>query len=186
MREDEMRRIGNFDMDMVPSRRYLLKINVQTKDIIEYWSKCGLIANFGSSYLAMNCPNSKNISNSISFVLNELLENAVKYSYSSDNIIRVYLTKINNHIIMDVINLTNTDKFENLTKVLVELQDVEKANAAYFEKLTSSAGRQLDSGMGLLSIVNFFQGDISAQFREIPDNNLYETDIQVKINIEDL
>ncbi|MBN1410797.1 MAG: hypothetical protein JW969_08120 [Spirochaetales bacterium] len=181
-----MQNIGNFDNNLVSSGRYLLKINVKIKDIFDYWNKCGMIANFGSSYLAMNCPNNRNIANSISYVLNELLENAVKYSCSPDNIIEIYLAKTNNHIIMDVVNFINKKMYEPLNNALVNLQDSEKANTMYFKRLTTAAARNMDSGMGLLSIINFFQGEISARFRELPENDLYETEIQVKMNIEDL
>lgn len=177
--------IGNYDFEN-DLEDNILEICVKTKDIIQYWNKCGLISDFGSFYISMNYPDNKNISNSISFVLNELIENAVKYSLGGDNIIKIYLTKKNKQIIMDVINLINKNQFEILRKVFEDLEEPQMANKIYIERLGSLTDSQEDSGIGLLSIINFFKGKFSAKFQEVTNNTVFETDIQVKLDIEDL
>jgi len=176
--------VGNYFSDI--DNNYLININVQVNDIVKYWSKCGIIANFGSSYVSLNYPNFKNISNSISYILNELIENAIKYSFSKEDIMKIVIAIENNQVILEVKNTINKRQYELFFPIVENLQNFDDANDKYLKKIGQTSSNVNESGIGLLSIINFFKGQICVKFAENNKNNNFETFLQVKINIEDL
>ncbi len=183
---NDFNQIGNFNASLEEKKNYLIEIRIKASDIVKYWSKCGQISNFCSSYLSLNCPNCKHVSNSISFILNELLENAVKYSYSKDDAVKILLAIDTYYIIVEVNNVINRKQYEAFYPIIRDIQNTNHANQKYFEKLGAVSRSQEESGVGLLSIINFFKGRISARFVEDNEMKNVETFIQVKINIKDL
>lgn len=178
--------VGNYNTSIEKKDNYLIEMKIKVSDILKFWSKCGQISNFCSSYLSLNCPNCKHVSNSISFVLNELLENAVKYSQSKDEDVRILLAIDAFNIIVEVNNVINKRQFEIFFPIVNEMQNMKEANTKYFEKLGSISKNQEESGIGLLSIINFFKGRISARFVENFKMKNVDAFIQVKINMKDL
>jgi hypothetical protein len=178
--------IGSYDESVTFENDSIFEMRVKAGDIAMFWTKCGLIANFGSSYLSLNYPNFKNISNSISFIVNELLENAVKYSYSEEDTIDIRINGKNSQIIVDVMNTIDSNQYAIFSPILREIQDTDHANAKYIERFRTMAENQSDSGIGLLSIINFFKSRITAKFSDGKTGALYTVFVQAAINIEDL
>jgi hypothetical protein len=178
--------IGEYDEGAALAGSSILALKVKAGDIAAYWTKCGLIANFGSSYLSLNYPRYKNISNSISFIVNELLENAVKFSSSQDDIIRVRIACDHARVVVDVRNTIDSKQYAVFSLILEGIQDSGRANTQYLERFNSSSRGRMDSGIGLLSIINFFKSRIAAKFSRLANGPLFEAYVQAAINIENL
>jgi len=179
--------IGNY-LDIREDKKALtLSFALPAMEVMNFWSRCGLIANFGSSYMAVACPSQKNIANSLSFILNELLENAVKYTRPKESILEFALLKQGDFITIDISNPISPDQIPALTEMAKHLIDVDYVNGAYIDLLTMSGKTSDKSGIGLLTIINYYQASLSFRIGGLakkPGCNMYS--IQAKINIEEL
>lgn len=164
-----------------------LFIRMPTEEIVHFWSRCGLIANFSSSYIALGCKTERNITNSLSFILNELLENSVKYSYAENELIEVNLLQKSGKIIMEVSNFITKDQFEKMSVEADEIINIKDISAKYIEKITSNAKNMNKSGLGLLSLINYYNVKISFRFIETDEiKHIYKLSVQIQANIEEL
>ncbi len=179
--------IGNY-LDICNDKKALtLSFALPAMEVMSFWSRCGLIANFGSSYMAVACPSQKNIANSLSFILNELLENAVKYTRPKESILEFALLKQGDFITIDISNPVSDDQIPALLEMAKHLIDVDYVNDAYIDLLTMSGKTSDKSGIGLLTIINYYQASLSFRIggpAENPSKKRYS--IQAKINIEEL
>ncbi|OHD22220.1 MAG: hypothetical protein A2Y38_18315 [Spirochaetes bacterium GWB1_59_5] len=179
--------IGNY-LDISDDKRALtLSFALPAIEVMNFWSRCGLIANFGSSYMAVACPSQKNIANSLSFILNELLENAVKYARPKESILEFALLKQGDFITIDITNPVFAEQVPPLIEMAKHLIDVDYVNGAYIDLLTMSGKASDKSGIGLLTIINYYQASLSFRIGAAARNNHQQMYcIQAKINIEEL
>ncbi len=179
--------IGN-NIDIQEDRRAInLSFSLPAMEVMSFWSRCGLIANFGASYMAVAHPSKKNIANSLSFILNELLENAVKYAYPRDSIIELVLLHHEDYILIDISNPINQDQVKSLSGMANNLIDLDWVNDTYIDLLTASGKSTEKSGIGLLTIINYYQADLSFRIG-VPagEGETPQFTIQAKMNIEEL
>lgn len=181
------RNIGKYLDINLDKKALKLSFSLPTLEVINFWSRCGLIANFGSSYLVVAHSSEKNIANSLSFIMNELLENAVKYAVPRDSILELSLLQKDGYIVIDIGNPIHSDRVESLIEMAQNLIDPDYVNAKYIDILTMNVKKGEKSGIGLLTIVNFYQASLSFRIGTPPgDNQCPKFYIQAKINIEEL
>jgi len=165
----------------------VLHVNVKAGEMHREWTKCGLISNFIASYVTLSCHSEKSILNSLSVILNELIENAVKYYFTnSDDTINILVSRKGDDVFLKVKNRTNAANYEILQEAARDLIDPDKANDKYFEKLRNIVPNQNSSGIGLLMIISFFKVQMSFQLQNIEGTELYDASVQVKIDIKEL
>lgn len=134
------------------------------------WSNYGLSADFLGDYFAAffpgdEVPDSKinrkeSVKATVSYIANELLENAVKYSDEITNLpISISLHLYEQAIIFQVINHAQAAAVEKYQQFIQELlhRDLEELYTQQLEQTALGAG---ESHMGLLTMMN----DYSAQF----------------------
>jgi len=167
-----------------------LSVRLPIGEIMDHWSRCGLLANFGASYLAVGCQTQKNIANSLSFILNELLENAAKYSNPKDGEIEIALLERDSTITIDIRNAIRDDQIPKLKELALKMIDQDYVNAKYIEVMMANASSrsQVKSGIGLLTIVSYFKSILS--FRIAADGSggsgVNLISVQVRIDAEEL
>lgn len=179
--------VGDY-RDLSTNRRAIkLAFSLPVMEVMNFWSRCGLIANFGASYMAVANPSKKNIANSLSFILNELIENAVKYASPRHSLIELSLLQEGHYFIIDVSNPVSEEQVGPLIGMAEHLIDSEYVNETYIDMLTSSGKSAEKSGIGLLTVINYYNTALS--FRIVHANSggtegFYE--IQARINLEEL
>lgn len=179
--------IGNYSDINNTNETVKLYLSLPSEEVDVYWSRCGLISNFSSSYIALACSTAKNITNSLSFIINELLENAVKYSFDKNKKIEVCLLQNRDTITVEVSNYISSSQTEKMTKKAKELIDVDYVNSRYLDIMTSNAKGESRSGIGMLTIINYYNVAMSFNFSSTDEtNSVYKLSIQVRINIKEL
>ncbi len=171
---------GDFIKDLPGSKEYLvIGFSPSSISLQQRWRNNGLSADFLADYLTTFFPGNNDDSNaaksqlelksSISYIANELLENAMKFNDNTSD----YPISIQLHLKSDRIILMVTNS--------VAPQEVDKFQA-YLEKLTTSnvedlLVRQLEknaldensnsSGLGYLTIMNDYMAKIGWRFETV-------------------
>jgi hypothetical protein len=174
--------IGNYANIHADRRAINLSFSLPVMEVMNFWSRCGLIANFGSSYMAVANPSRKNIANSLSFILNELIENAVKYAAPRDSVIDLSILQQDRFVIIEITNPIEPAQEAQLREMATNLIDADYVNSRYIDLLTASGKSSEKSGIGLLTIINYYRTELS--FRIGGPRSAYA--IQARINLEEL
>jgi hypothetical protein len=167
-------------------RAVKLSFSTPALEVVNCWNRCGLISNFGSSYMAVDFPSKKNIANSLSFILNELIENAVKYSLPQDCVLEFCLMQEKDRIRMSVTNPVSAENVPRLIEMAKHLIDRDWVNSTYIELLTASGKSAEKSGIGLLTIINYYQAKLSFRIgSDLPGGQALFS-IQAEMDVEEL
>jgi hypothetical protein len=179
--------IGDY-VDIFADKRVInLSFSLPVMEVMNFWSRCGLIANFGAAYMSVAHPSKNNIANSLSFILNELIENAVKYAEPRESVIELSILERGSIVIIEIANPVARDQLDSLVEMGRNLTDTEYVNTKYIDLLTASGKSCGKSGIGLLTIINYYQAILS--FRIGGDTggaDAIRYSVQAKINLEEL
>lgn len=170
------RTYGDFNGDLPDSDEYLtLHFSPTTGPRNQRWRNYGLSADFLGDYFATFFPgndeaNSKinrrdAVKGSVSFVANELLENAVKYSDDQSNHpIKISLHLFEAQIIFQAINYSSTQVAARYEAFIQELSaaDPEELYNKRLEKIALGGG---DSCIGILTMINDYGATFAWQFQ---------------------
>jgi hypothetical protein len=138
------------------------------EDISQNWRRCSLTADFLAKYYsyyfpyrekAMDRISREAAENSISYILNELIENTAKYSDSRDQEVEVAISLREDDIIFQVSNHVSerrADSFLRLARELLEGNTQE----LYIKQLETESD---SSGLGYLTMINDY--GVSLGFR---------------------
>lgn len=164
----------------------MVHITLLPKDLALYWQRCGLTADFGASFAAFCFPEIEGAKNALSVILNELVENAVKYSSEESKRIKITLCEKDKYLYFEVENYITWDQrliFDKEIKLLEECNDI---GSAYIEAMERSMTGD-ESRLGLLTILNDYKVGISFTFAEIKtDPSYHVVKLQVRITPEDI
>lgn len=188
---------GDFIKDLPGSEEYLIiGFSPASISLQQRWRNNGLSADFLADYLTTFFPgkdgnsnavkSQAELKNSISYIANELLENAMKYNNNKSN----YPISIQLHLKNDLIVLMVTNS--------VAPQEVEKFQA-YLEELTTSKVEDLlvcqleknaleenkySSGLGYLTIISDYMAKMGWRFctvQEEPEVVAVSTMVQLQV-----
>lgn len=134
------------DLEQATENRF--SISILPIDIFDHWDRCGDIADFVGTYFQYNFEETTS-QNIISTVVNELIENAVKYSRNKSSMIQLEIRKRQNHILLRVSNFIPRNQRDHFVRVCSDLfqRDLEEL---YLEKLTLGQKDRTFSGIGLI------------------------------------
>lgn len=189
--------VGEFLQDLPKSQEYLLLVfSPSSLPLKKRWRTNGLSADFLADYLAVFFPGDEDdpetmnkqeqIQSTVSYIANELLENAMKFSdHSSSMFIRIelqlYLTKL-------VFLVTNSIKPDVMQNYQAFIQ----------EALTSNPGEMMlcrleqiakddtlkRSGLGLVTMMNDYSARLGWKFETLPETpEITTVTTMVQINI---
>jgi len=179
-------KIGDYtDLD-ADAKAVKLSFSLQALEVVTIWSRCGLIANFASSYMAVANQSKKNIANSLSFILNELIENADKYTDPKESVLHFALSQQEKNIIISVTNPISKGQVGPLQEMARNLIDPEYVNTRYIDILMASGKSSEKSGIGLLTIINYYQAALSFRIGTSPGGSVDRYSIEAKLNVEEL
>ena len=162
------------------------KIKLSFKFPIEHiqdWNKCSLIANFFAEYQAESYPDKKaEVISILSTIINELLENAIKFSHNTAHLLKITLKKSSNSIIIETENITDNKHKNKLQKTLQDIKSTDPEKIL-LEKITQNHKKsQNSSEIGLLNIMTHFNGKLSMTTKQISNSNYSAIVISVQIN----
>ena len=176
---------GEFDFipDTLPSQGEVM-ILLQPIDLVTFWKRCGLLANFGAAFYSyVNKAISQN-ENLISTVFNELIENAAKFSKKREAQIVMKIKLFNTTLKLTVQNTINRSTYLNFSTLIQELLESTDLESLYFQKLESKTENDTSSGLGLLMLLKDYPIKMGVKFDEI-DSDTYTVTTNVYCFMEE-
>jgi hypothetical protein len=177
--------LGDFIEEFPPEHDSLeLTFTPSSRPIQQRWRNNRLSAHFVADYLSSFLPldeedasSEKRIKQSkgaVSYVANELLENAIKFTDNNSS----YKVKFGIHFIEEieiiaVIFATNFAKLESVNKLQALIKEILSSdpNELYLQQLEKNAETESEtSGLGLLTMINDYSAKIGWRFETVPES----------------
>lgn len=170
---------GYFPDPIPPSSEFLtLNFSLSTALRTQRWRNYGLSADFLGDYFSTFFPgedstekeiNRRNsIKGSVSYIANELLENAVKYGDASLNLpVSITLYLYTDQIIFEVSNPACNlvvKTYQDFIRILLASNPSE----LYLQQLEATATSSGESHMGILTMINDYEAQFGWQFSPLP------------------
>ena len=167
------------------SVRENIRLRLSREDIMSIWKRCGMTADYGADYVSTYFGGIKEIGNSASTIMNELIENAAKYSSESGGEIEIKVLVMDNEVIFQVNNFVDAEKFYSFREFVERVLESDDVNALYFDRLASlNEGDQEKSGIGLLSIISFFNLKFGLKFKSVDSSSHYMVSVQAAMPVK--
>jgi len=152
-------------------------------ELVSQWRRCGLVSDFLANYHSFCFRDPKKALSILSTIINELLENAVKFSNDKNKLVTLSLRHANNTIYVETINTTTHANAAKLNEFAFKLDHTD-AETLFFEQLETAATQSGISGLGLLSIIKDYDAQLGLLIHpkiDAPED--YEITITVAIDL---
>jgi hypothetical protein len=168
-------------------------LHLASTDMLQHWRRVSLSSDFLAKYYSFYFPyrekakgkiSRETAENSVSFVLNELIENTAKYSNAADTAVRVRVLLLERSILLEVSNAVTealADEF------MASMREVLAGNTEelYLRKLeTNLEQTRSDSGLGFLTLINDYQVGLGFKF-EKTGADVCRITVQADLNCEE-
>ncbi|MEM8829225.1 MAG: DUF6272 family protein [Cyanobacteria bacterium P01_G01_bin.19] len=176
--------LGNFIQNLPPSQEYLiLSFSPGSIPLRQRWRNNCLSADFLADYLStfflsdehqqVECSKQAEVKSAISYIANELLENAMKYGVEMSP----FPISIQIHLNPDLIvfQLTNSIRAEKTVQFRQRIDyllngDPEELYIAQLEKNALEENCE-ESGLGLLTMLNDYGAKLGWKFESLPEGS---------------
>lgn len=174
---------GEFSEELPVSREYLtIVFSPSSIPIKQRWRTNGLSADFMADYFATFFPGSEGttsecdrqaeVKSAVSFIANELLENAMKFNDdTSPHPISVSLKMTSSSLVFIATNSIDPKAVGKFQAFIEELMTSD-ASELYIRNLETNAESEGDtqSGLGLLTMINDYQAKLGWKFETVQQN----------------
>lgn len=179
--------IGEFNDELPQSQEYLtLVFSPSSVPLKQRWRTNGLSADFMADYFATFFPGKEigttevdlqaEVKSAVSFIGNELLENAMKFSdETSEYPTSLTLQMHREKLIFMATNSVNPQRFKAFRAFVQELitSDIDELYLRHLERNGANDRNNLEdssvSGLGLLTMINDYQAQLGWKFNSIPN-----------------
>jgi hypothetical protein len=158
------------------------------------WGNYGLSADFLGDYFAAffpgdEVPDSKinrqnTVKAAVSYIANELLENAVKYNQDTENLpISISLYLYERQIIFHAVNYAETSRVEQYQQFIAQLltSDIDELYMQQLEKTATGSG---SSSMGILTMMNDYSARFGWKFESLaPTPNIFRVNVLAYLDV---
>lgn len=186
--------IGNFsDLDSLSSQDEFLnlKFNPTSISLKERWRNNGLSADFMADYVTTFFPMQEDhpetadrqaeIKSAVSYIANELLENGMKYSDTTQSQpMGISLFLLENQIVISENNSASKQQAANYKTFIDKLISSDPMEM-FMEQLEAKAIDDSSSGLGFLTMINDYAAELAWQFDSIGDQDRVIITTEVKI-----
>ena len=171
---------GDFIDDLPPSQEYLIVgFSPSSVPLKQRWRNNGLWADFLADYFTTFFPSSQSdrtesdrqaeIKSAVSYIANELLENAIKFNdETSQYPISIHLQLHNDRLVFLTTNSISAEAAEKFQAFIQELMTSDP-NELYIHQLEKSAEDESNtiSGLGILTMINDYLAEIGWKFETV-------------------
>jgi len=134
-------------------------------EYVTQWKRCGMVADFLANYQSTNFNNRSKAQTILSTVINELLENAVKFSSDNNKLINLSLKYFNDRIMIETINATNENNALALNNFVGTL-NTNSIEDLFFQKIEYHAKEKIEiSGLGLLTLAKDYNASLGIKIQ---------------------
>lgn len=192
--------LGQFIPDLVNSKEYLtIHFSPNAPVRQERWRNYGLSADFLGDYFANFFPGKEadnvskgastdrsTIRSTISFIANELLENAIKYQMPTvQEPISISLFLHGDYIVFKSTNFVDSDQalaFKGFIQRILNTQDI---NRLFTQQLEMAATGTGESNMGLLTMICDYQVEFGWRFQPLSEQpQIWQIDVLAHLNLK--
>jgi hypothetical protein len=174
---------GDFREELVKNEHFLvISFSPTSIPLQQRWRNNGLSADFVADYLGSFFPVSeddpqtiyrqKELKGAVSYIANELLENAMKYhDETSNNSIQFGIYLLSDAIVLFCHNYISNSQKPQFLKIIDNLTSRD-AGELYIEQLEKLAEDEDNrtSGLGLITIMNYYQAKLGWKLETTIDN----------------
>jgi hypothetical protein len=178
--------LGQFTEE--PREKPLSQTSLTTSaaDMLQNWRRVSLSSDFPARYYSYYFPYKEKAKqkisrdeaeNTISFVMNELIENTAKYADAQDKTVTIRIMLFESYIVFEVSNFLTpalAESFINLAREIL-VSNPEELYIRRLERNTESDSG--DSGLGYLTLINDYGIQMGFKFQKI-DAELVQVTIQ--------
>jgi hypothetical protein len=185
--------VGEYREDISEKTLSESSVSMQSDDLYRNWRRVSLSSDFFGKYYSYFFPYQekalKTVSrdeaeNSISFVLNELVENTAKYSNTGDKSVQIYVRLLDNELLFDVSNFVDekvAGSFIALAREIIN-GDPEELYMKRLEK--NIEDEKGDSGLGYLTLINDYKVTLGFKFDKV-DRDVVQVTVQAKMKYKE-
>jgi hypothetical protein len=176
---------GDYINDLPSSHEYLiLGFSPSSIPLKQRWRNNGLSADFIADYFTTFFPGSQSsaasldikaeVKGAVSFIANELLENAMKFSDESSTYpvsIQLYLSS--DRMVFLVTNSVKSEQVEKFQSFIQQLTTLDPSELyiLQLEKNASEENEAAESGLGLLTMINDYQAKLGWKFEMVQEQD---------------
>lgn len=156
-------------------------------ELMEDWRQCGVVSDFVARDQSNNYRDAHKSANVLSTITNELLENAVKFSYDKNKLVTLTLHSYKCALTIETVNSTRGENISAL-KTLISDLETKDIETLYFEQLEKTFEEGSDeSGMGFLGLIKDFGLNIGFKIKKkLGHDNTYDIFVKVKIENDNI
>lgn len=152
-------------------------------DFFDCWERGSLLSNFAADYFHHNFPGSQ-AQNLISTVLNELIENAVKFSRNNSMPVVITMKKRKEDLLIRADNTLPKHRQEAFVSICRELFE-KNLDELYVQRMDQNVTNSTSSGIGLILIKKDYSAGLDFQFYT-DERNCAHVAVTVRLDIETL
>jgi hypothetical protein len=169
------------------------ELRLSSADMLQHWRRVSLSSDFLAKYYSFYFPyrekakgriSRETAENTLSFVLNELIENTAKYSNTPDTGVRVRVLLLERTILLEVSNSVTEALAEEFLASMREVLSGD-TEELYISKLEGNLEQsRSDSGLGFLTLINDYQIGLGFKF-EKTGADVCRITVQADMNCEE-
>lgn len=195
-----LEQFGRFIDSLENSKEYLtISFSPSASARQQRWRNYGLSADFLGDYFATFFPGSAKkpgavddlmqrdkIKAAISYIANELLENAIKYQTErSQDPISISLFLYEDYIVFQSLNLVEPVPAEHFKDFIRDILNADDIETTFAQQLEQSATGQGESHMGFLTMICDYGVEFGWGFKPSPqDGDLVQVDVQAYLSLK--
>ncbi len=172
---------GEFSDNLPISQEYLaMEFSPSSIPLKQRWRTNGLSADFMADYFTTFFPGSgeassgidtqAEVKSAVSFIANELLENAMKYNdEKSSHPISIKLQLHQDKLVFLATNTVNPQVVEKFQVLIKELTTSDPSEL-YLQRLEKNTEAQNESGLGLLTMMNDYLAKLGWKFEKVQND----------------
>ncbi|MBT6119947.1 hypothetical protein HOH45_00600 [bacterium] len=136
-------------------------------ELMSEWERCGLISDYLARYEAFTFDDQELATQVLSTVINELLENAVKFSTDKNKIVNITIKHFGSFLSVEAVNNTDEKHALNLESYITKLKESSPEDF-FFAQIEKNALVQSHnlSGLGLLTLVNDYEAKLGIKIQK--------------------
>ena len=162
-----------------------LELRFLPLDFVMHWHRCGLTADYFAAHSAYTFDNRDAARAVLSTVVNELLENAVKFSSDKSLPASLVLNHFGEWLAIETTNRTDARRAASL-EVLVRDFEAAEAEALFLARIaTPSSAEGSPSGLGLLVLKKDYGVHLTIECNPLADGH-FEVRVQALIHTQEL
>lgn len=156
-------------------------------DFISQWGRSSLTANYLSEFQAFNFQGNPKVTNAISLVLNELIENTIKFSADAYKDVSITVCNYADELTIQTINSSNRRQVVKLEAFLDKYFRVD-LESFFIDNIKThhEEGAINESQLGLITLKKDYGAEIGVKIVPDLDRRLYDIYIKVVLKTDEI